>query len=392
MLKTPKKFYWWRIISICLPLGIFAYTAKTTFCLLKWKAYIWFPSFVYSEVTKKEEVPDREKHLIFLMVDHYEPGKGEKGAMFNEAWLKKFRKIADKHFDSYSNHFRYTWFYPYDHHNEEVLISLCKMAFDGFGEVELHWHLPPTKNETYPAMLGEAIQWFQQYGALISSQPPHRTHFAYVAGNWSLDNCDGRSGINNQLDTLFRSGCYADFTFSTIHTQCQPKKINSLYYVSDDPKNSKSYDDGVDAEVGKHSNNQLMIFQGPIAFNWKKAGLEYGAVETDPLPSRDRINLWIDTNIHVKGRPEWVFVKVYTHGCQSADTILNYYLDLMLQWLEEICKERRISLHYMTAREAYNVVKAAEDGKEGNPDKYRDYKIPKAWNMVFHTKAPVFIK
>lgn len=364
----------------------------TIFRLLQWKAYMWFPSYVYCEVTKKEEAPDYEKHLVFLMVDHYEPGKGERGATLNEAWLEKFRRIADKHFDSYGNRFRYTWFYPYDHRNEKVLIRLSKMVFDGYGEVELHWHRPPATNETFPAMLEEAIYWFQQYGALISSKPPRRTHFAYIAGNWSLDNCDGHSGVNNELETLFQYGCYADFTFSTIGTLCQPKKINSIYYVSDDPVKSKSYNEGVDAAVGEPINNRLMIFQGPIAFNWKKAGLEYGAVETFSIPSRERINLWIDTNIHVKGRPEWIFVKVHSHGCQSAHIILDRYLDLMLKWLEEICKERRISLHYMTAREAYNVVKAAEDEKSGNPEKYRDYKIPKPWNMLFHAEVPVPIK
>lgn len=33
-------------------------------------------------------------------------------------------------------------------------------------------------------------------------------------------------------------------------------------------------------------------------------------------------------------------------------------------------------LHYVTAREAYNIVKAAEDGKAGDPDEYRDYVLP----------------
>jgi hypothetical protein len=44
--------------------------------------------------------------------------------------------------------------------------------------------------------------------------------------------------------------------------------------------------------------------------------------------------------------------------------------------MESICKERKISLHYVTAREAYNIVKAAEDGKGGNPEAYRNYRIP----------------
>ena len=33
-------------------------------------------------------------------------------------------------------------------------------------------------------------------------------------------------------------------------------------------------------------------------------------------------------------------------------------------------------LHYVTAREAYNIVKAAEAGKAGNPGEYRDFVIP----------------
>jgi len=32
-------------------------------------------------------------------------------------------------------------------------------------------------------------------------------------------------------------------------------------------------------------------------------------------------------------------------------------------------------LHYVTAREAYNIVKAAEYGLEGNPNQFRDFII-----------------
>jgi len=46
----------------------------------------------------------------------------------------------------------------------------------------------------------------------------------------------------------------------------------------------------------------------------------------------------------------------------------------------------------MSTCEAYNVVKAAEDGKSGNPEDYRDYRIPKPCNMLFHTDVPVAIQ
>ena len=328
-------------------------------------------------------VPDSMKHIIFIMVDHYEPGKGERGAEFNYDWLKKFIKIANRHKDSYGNKFRYTWFYPYDHRNEIVLLQLSEMALNEYGEVELHWHRQSNIANKFPHMLKEAIRWFQAYGALISSTQPYRTHFAFIAGNWDLDNCRGVTGINNDLEIMFRSGCYADFTFSTIGTTCQPKKINSIYYVTDDTEKPKSYEDGIDAKAGEPINDRLLIFQGPIAITWKTAGLEYGAVENYALPTKERINRWINSNIHVKGRPEWVFIKIYSHGCQSAKAILDDELTKMLGNLEAICKKRKIKLHYMTAREAFNVVKSAEDSMRGNPENYRDYRIPKPFNAVY---------
>lgn len=239
-------------------------------------------------------------------------------------------------------------------------------------------------------MLKEAIAWFQQYGALISSGPQPETHFAFIHGNWALDNSTPDCGVNNELDILFKQGCYADFTFSTIGTDAQPGKINSIYYVrdTDDPK---SYDDGQDAEVGNSVNDRLMIFEGPLGITWD-FGLEYGAVESYAIPTPARIHRWIDANIHVRGRPEWVFVKVYSHGSQNADVILNRHLSLMLADLRRICQERGIKLHFMTAREAYNVVKAAEEGQTEDPELYRDYRIPKPCNTYFHTDVPVHIE
>jgi hypothetical protein len=33
-------------------------------------------------------------------------------------------------------------------------------------------------------------------------------------------------------------------------------------------------------------------------------------------------------------------------------------------------------LHYVTAREVYNIIKAAEAGMQGDPGQYRDYILP----------------
>lgn len=151
-----------------IALLITAWIARIAWSIIRWKTYIWLPSILWA-TPDRERVVDQEKHLIFTMIDHYEPGYGEQGVEKNKAWLKAFRPISDSHRDSAGNCFRYTWFYPYEHKNEKVLIALSRMAYDGYGEVELHWHHPPADDVTFPAMLQEALTWFQQYGALISS-------------------------------------------------------------------------------------------------------------------------------------------------------------------------------------------------------------------------------
>ena len=45
--------------------------------------------------------------------------------------------------------------------------------------------------------------------------------------------------------------------------------------------------------------------------------------------------------------------------------------------LERECRDRPSRrLHYVTARELYNIIKAAEAGMTGDPSLYRDYVIP----------------
>jgi hypothetical protein len=36
--------------------------------------------------------------------------------------------------------------------------------------------------------------------------------------------------------------------------------------------------------------------------------------------------------------------------------------------------EKGLRLHYVTAREMVNIIHAAEDGRDGNPGAYRDYR------------------
>ena len=58
-----------------------------------------------------------------------------------------------------------------------------------------------------------------------------------------------------------------------------------------------------------------------------------------------------------------MFVKIHTHGTQERDmdTLLGDAADRMHRHLEQNYNDgKRYVLHYVTAREVYNIIKAAE--------------------------------
>jgi hypothetical protein len=131
-----------------------------------------------------------------------------------------------------------------------------------------------------------------------------------------------------------------------------------------------------------------MIFQGPVAIDWHAGLIADGALETFSPPHPRRLHPWLSAHVHVRGRPEWVFVKLHTHAMQSRATFLGPGLDALLTALEWEWNRPPFRLHYVTAREAYNIVKAAEQGYSGNPDDYRDHVLPVPANRLLHCDAP----
>ena len=80
----------------------------------------------------------------------------------------------------------------------------------------------------------------------------------------------------------------------------------------------------------------------------------------------------------MKGRPNWIIIKLHTHGGpeENQEVLLGPAMDKMYSYLETQYNDgQRYKLHYCTARELYNIIKAAEAGEEGDPRQYRNYLI-----------------
>jgi hypothetical protein len=240
------------------------------------------------------------------------------------------------------------------------------------------------------ATLHAGLDWFNRFGAMRTAEGEPQQRFSYIAGNSALDNGagdDALSGCETELLALKEAGCYADFTFPSLGSPAQPRKVNTIYYATEDGK-AKSYDSGESVVVGGQASGDLLLFQGPVAVDWREGCLEDGALEDTSPPHPHRLPAWLKANVHIPGRPEWLFIKLNTHGMQNRASFLSDEHDAQMRAMEHWWTQPPFRLHYVTAREAYNIVKAAEAGRSGNPNDYRDYLIPPPANRKVLCSAP----
>lgn len=357
------------------------------------KMDIWFFSYIREVATRpKVEGPI---HVLFCFVDHFEPQwKNTDNIELERArvdrWCKDYPAMAKQHRDADGQMPKHCFFYPQEEYRHEHLAKLSDMCYHGFGEIEIHLHHDKDNAENFTQTMTDFAQTLHQdHGALPVHPETNQIMYAFIHGNWALDNSlpDGyMCGIDNELALLKKTGCYVDMTLPAAPSPAQTSKINSIYYATGRPGKCKSHDNGIDVKVGKTGSGDLMLIQGPIGINihWRTPkGLPH--VENSDIrkacpPLKTRIDQWVNSHIHVKGQPEWVFIKVHTHGTQEndMDTLLGEERHNMHNYLETKYNDsENYVLHYVSAREMYNIAKAAEASEKGNPNDYRDFILSK---------------
>lgn len=328
------------------------------------------------------------RHVLFALCDHYEPLWGgaprDQGDERVRAWQEGYPRMAAPFRDADGRPPQHSYFFPGEEYDPRFLDRLADLARGGYGEVEFHLHHDGDTAATLrPMILGHLAQ-LAEHGHL-SRDPDGRLRYAFIHGNWSLANgrADGRwCGVDDELVVLWETGCYVDYTFPSAPDECQPDIVNSIYWPTGDLTRARCYEHGEPARVGRAMDDRLLLIQGPLGLARKRGlgvRIENGALTGDDPPDARRVDTWVDQNIHIDGRPEWVFVKVHTHGAieGTARSLLGDGSRAMHEALTGKYNDgRRWILHYVTAREMFNIARAAMDGRSGDPNDYRDYVIP----------------
>ena len=336
-------------------------------------------------------------HVIFAFVDHWENGYGENGKRLANLFYNEYNDMAKKHQDADGISPQHTWFCVYLEKPSIQVISKC--VFNNLGEMEIHIHHGTANDDgcdntpEITQYLNDYINFLQKVGACITAELEPKTAFGFIHGMWALDNSrcmDGHRqycGCNEELNLLISKKCYGDFTFPAWGTM-DPKWKSKICLCMDSPY-PKSYDYYF-RELSKFDsppqNNEFLIFEGP--------GYISTNIDKNEAPTLARMNSLVNANVHVIGRDDWVFVKVNSHCAQNLDdpqgfnNIIGNTADKFYSDIEQVFNDGiNYKLHYATSRELYNIAMAAADGKEGDPNNYRDYIIPKPVNKLFFCNA-----
>ncbi|MGB9073316.1 MAG: hypothetical protein WCC22_11810 [Terriglobales bacterium] len=345
-------------------------------------------------------VPRGPLHLILALADHFEPAidpsDGQKRAPRTEQerrvqlWCSEYPKLAERWRDPEGRPFVHTYFYPAEQYDEGLVELLAELCHDGWGELEVHLHHgishPDTAENTRRLLTELRDRLAFRHHCLATEDGSDQPRYAFVHGDFALANCAGGPfcGVDSEMKILAETGCYADFTFpaAPFHP-AQIPRINSLYECALPLEQPAPQRRGRDLQVGRKPEIFPLMVEGPLVFDFRRslrsgrAALESASITSGRPMTLERLSAWKQARIHVRERPDWLFIKLHCHGMDPTqkEELLGAPMRRFLQDLVDGARARNETLHFVTAREMTNIILAACDGKEGNPGDYRDYRF-----------------
>ena len=336
--------------------------------------------------------------MIISVANHFEPSWKE-GGLFDldtqqkrlDDWCKLARRTGNAVLDVDGSKFRHTNFYPAEQYNKSIIDTLVGLQKEGLGEVEIHLHHGISSPDTTDSLRKQLLNFrdilANEHGCLSRFDGKGEPKYAFVHGNWTLGNsANGKyCGVDDEFAVLNETGCYLDMTLPSAPHESQVPMLNSIYECALPFDQRSPHRKGRRLSVGDKDPKLPVMLTGPLMFNWqnRKSGIPIPKLEVGELASftprdMDRVSRWINAGVKVRGRSNWVFIKLYCHGFfdQDQETCIG---EGAKRFFSEIVEHGQrtgtYDVHFASARETFNIIMAAVDGKEGQPGQFRNYRL-----------------
>ena len=358
----------------------------------------WLPGYLWQRVARHR--PPSRTHLIFALVDHFEPGivpeDGSARAPYPEQerrlerWCREYPLRFGAYRDAEGRPFVHSYFYPAEQYDRTLIARLAEHCRTGWGEIEIHLHhgvqVPDSAENTRRQLIEFRDRLAEEHACLSYWGDSAEPRYAFVHGNFALANSNhGRAcGVDSEMQILAETGCYADMTLPTgAFHPAQIGKINSLYECGLPLTERAPHRRGRNLSRGRAPQIFPLMVEGPLMPAFRSGGsgrlvrIDNAALTGANPATLERLRRWKRAAISVEGRPDWLFIKLHCHGMdpRHEEAMLGSSMQNFLRELTTGAEERNEVLHFTSAREMVNIILAACDGKEGNPGEYRDYRL-----------------
>lgn len=349
-------------------------------------ARLWLPGLLQAAARAEAPDPNLPVHLYFCVADHFEP-RWRRPEIETERervrrWEREYPRLAGRHADSFGRAPIRTMFFPEEEYRPEHLDALGRLRDAGLVDVEIHLHHEGDSAENLREALTRFTTLLSERHGMLRRSASGELQWAFIHGNWALDNAhaDGRfCGVNNELSVLRAAGCVVDMTMPCVPSAAQGRVVNQIYYARGREGGSRGHDRGREVYVGGAEHpGEIMLIPGPLGLLWRSRAkgvfprVESAMLEPEnPVDPLERVKLWVSNAPAVRGAPNHRFIKLHAHGCNGDAP--DYFLtrdgpfDRLLTLIEQGWSDtRRYILHYVSAWELYETVKALESGRVEN--------------------------
>lgn len=335
-------------------------------------AEIWLQPYLLDQLRRSFGPGASPVRRVWLtLADHFEPfWNGADLATARrrvDLWRARWPEIAyTARKDSANSSPQYTFFYPAEQYDPEILDSLAEMTHAGIADVEVHIHHDGEGREDFIKRISTFCHALTERHGLLR-EVGGKIRFGFIHGNWALDNSlpGGRwCGLNDEITILRDLGCYADFTMPSGNSPSQARTINTIYWCTDDPRRPKSYDRGTTVRAGEAASGDLLMVPGPFGLRWESGlhlRMETGEIAAYDPPTRNRVRHWFGLAPRIGAD---AFIKLYTHGSSdmNLEALLSGGLEDLFQFVLEEGERRGAKVHFVSAWQMYRVIEAINKG------------------------------
>ncbi len=310
------------------------------------------------------------KRLWVALTDHYEPMGGkvsiEVGRARVSTWEKRWPDIAAAApLDAVGGKPCYTFFYPQEEYEPELLNRLAALTSIGTADVEVHLHHFHDNAISFAEKVHVFTRRLHEDHGLLHHHDG-RLVFGFIHGNWALDNShpDGFGcGVKGELQVLRDLGCYADFTMPSVPSLTQSRIVNKIYWTIGDPERPRGFDKGTEARPGAGRQGDLLMITGPLGLRYRGRlvpRVESGELAVYDPPTAYRVKRWLDLAPRIG---EDIFLKLYGHSARedNAAALLGSStttgsLPGMFEAIASAAQQQNLELHWVSAFEMFRAV------------------------------------